>query len=69
MDRIQAKLGIMRLMKMGIPLAIFGLIGTAWLDLAGEFSNASIGYWTFSLIFLISSFLYNYNQPDWRQAL
>ena len=27
-DRFQAKLGIMRLMRMGSPLAIFGLIAT-----------------------------------------
>ena len=68
-DRIQAKLGIMRLMKMGIPLAIFGLIGTFWLDRAGEFDEPSIGYFTFGLIWIISSFLYSYNEPDWRQAL
>jgi len=68
-DRIQAKLGIMRLMQMGIPLAIFGLIGTFWLDSAGEFSKPSIGYWTFGLIGIISSFLYSYNEPDWRDQL
>jgi hypothetical protein len=68
-DRIQAKLGNMRLMKMGIPLAIFGLLGTFWLDRAGEFDNPSIGYWTFALIWIISSTLYYYTEPDWRQAL
>ena len=68
-DRIQAKLGVMRLMKMGIPLAIFGLIGTYWLDRAGEFSNSSLGYWTFGLIWIVSSVLYYFSEPDWRQAL
>ncbi|MFL2962173.1 MAG: hypothetical protein ACJZ2K_04255 [Candidatus Poseidoniaceae archaeon] len=68
-DRIQAKLGNMRLMKMGIPLAIFGLLGTFWLDRAGEFENPSIGYWTFALIWIISAGLYSYTEPDWRQAL
>ena len=68
-DRIQAKLGIMRLMKMGIPLSVFGLIGSYWLSRAGEFTNPEIGYWTFGVIGLVSSILYTINEPDWRQAL
>jgi hypothetical protein len=68
-DRIQAKLGNMRLMKMGIPLAIFGLIGSYWLDRAGEFANPQIGYWTFGIIGLVSSILYTITEPDWRQEL
>ena len=68
-DRFQAKLGNMRLMKMGIPLAIFGLIGTYWLDRAGEFSSPTIGYWTFGLIWAISGTLYWFSEPDWRTQL
>jgi len=68
-DRIQAKLGNMRLMKMGIPLAIFGLIGTYWLARAGEFANPQIGYWTFGIIGFTSFVLYIIAEPDWRQEL
>ena len=68
-DRFQAKLGNMRMMRMGIPLAIFGLIGTFWLDRAGEFENPAIGYLTFAIIWIISGTLYFVSEPDWRQAL
>jgi len=68
-DRFQAKLGNMRLMKMGIPLAIFGLISTFWLDRAGEFSEPTIGYVTFGLIWIISILLYIISEPDWRHEL
>ena len=68
-DRFQAKLGNMRLMLMGTPLAIFGLIATFMLDRAGEFSNPSIGYWTFGIIWVISSIAYTFSEPDWRQEL
>jgi hypothetical protein len=56
-------------MKMGIPLAIFGLIGSYWLARAGEFANPRIGYWTFGIIGLVSSILYTITEPDWRQEL
>ena len=68
-DRFQAKLGIMRLMLMGSPLAIFGLIATFMLGRAGEFANPSIGYWTFGIIWLISAVAYTFTEPDWRQEL
>lgn len=68
-DRFQAKLGNMRLMKMGIPLAVFGLVGTYWLDRAGEFNEPTIGYVTFALIGIISSLLYAFSEPDWRHQL
>ena len=38
-DRFQAKLGIMRLMLMGSPLGIIGLIATFMLDRAGRSVN------------------------------
>ncbi len=68
-DRFQTKLGNMRLMKMGIPLAIFGLIGSFWLSRAGEFANPNIGYITFGIIGLISASLYSVSEPDWRDQL
>jgi len=68
-DRFQAKLGIMRLMRMGSPLAIFGLIATFMLGRAGEFDNPSIGYWTFGIIWVISAVAYTLTEPDWRQEL
>ena len=68
-DRFQAKLGIMRLMLMGTPLAIIGLIASYMLGRAGEFDNPSIGYWTFGIIWLISAVAYTLTEPDWRQEL
>jgi len=68
-DRFQAKLGIMRLMLMGSPLAIFGLVASYMLGRAGEFSNPSIGYWTFGIIWVISALAYKLTEPDWRQEL
>ena len=68
-DRFQAKLGIMRLMLMGSPLGIIGLIATFMLDRAGEISQPSIGYWTFAIIWIISGTAYTLTEPDWRQEL
>ncbi|MBJ64299.1 MAG: hypothetical protein CMB55_05860 [Euryarchaeota archaeon] len=68
-DRFQAKLGVMRLMLMGTPLAIIGLIASYMLGRAGEFTNPSVGYWTFGIIWLISAIAYNFTEPDWRQEL
>lgn len=68
-DRFQAKLGIMRLLKMGIPLSIFGLVSTLWLSSANHFENATIGYVTFSIIGLISGVMYRNLEPDWRHEL
>lgn len=68
-DRFQAKLGIMRLLKMGIPLAISGLISTIWLARAGEFSNPEIGYITFAVIGIVSIITYRSQEPDWNQEL
>tara|TARA_B110001452_G_scaffold155532_1_gene129436 strand:- start:3256 stop:4290 length:1035 start_codon:yes stop_codon:yes gene_type:complete len=68
-DRVQAKLGNMRLMQMGIPLAIFGLIISYWLSRAGEFANPEIGYWTFGIIGFASLMLYSITEPDWRHEL
>ena len=68
-DRFQAKLGIMRLMLMGSPLGIIGLIATFMLDRAGEISQPSIGYWTFAIIWIISGTAYTFAEPDWRQEL
>ena len=68
-DRFQAKLGIMRLMLMGSPLGIIGLIATFMLDRAGEISQPSIGYWTFAIIWIISGTAYAFTEPDWRQEL
>ena len=68
-DRFQAKLGNMRLVKMGVPLAIFGLLGTLWLDRAGEIGQPVFAYWTFSLIGVISGVIYSIMEPDWRQTL
>jgi hypothetical protein len=68
-DRFQAKLGIMRLMLMGTPLAIIGLVASYMLGRAGEFDNPSIGYWTFGIIWLISAVAYTLTEPDWRQEL
>ena len=68
-DRFQAELGIMRLLKMGLPLAIIGLISTLWLSEAGEFENPLIGYVTFAVIGMISALLYQGKEPDWRQEL
>ena len=68
-DRFQAKLGNMRLVKMGIPLSIFGLIATFWLGRAGEIDDPSIGYWTFAIIWMITGTIYFIMEPDWRQTL
>ena len=68
-DRFQAKLGLMRLLKMGVPLSIFGLISTLWLSSANHFENATIGYATFSIIGFISSVIYRKLEPDWRHEL
>ena len=68
-DRFQAELGIMRLLKMGVPLAITGLISTLWLSEAGEFENPLIGYVTFGIIGILSALLYRGKEPDWRQEL
>ena len=68
-DRFQAKLGSMRLFRMGNPLAICGLLGAFMLGRAGEISNPEIGYWTFAIIWLISAIAYSYSEPDWRQEL
>ena len=59
----------MRLVKMGVPLAIFGLLGTLWLDRAGEIGQPVFAYWTFSLIGVISGVIYSIMEPDWRQTL
>ena len=59
----------MRLLKMGLPLAIIGLISTLWLSEAGEFENPLIGYVTFAVIGIISALLYRGKEPDWRQEL
>lgn len=68
-DRFQAKLGNMRLVKMGIPLAIFGLLGTLWLDRAGEIASPTIAYLTFGIIGVVSGLVYSLMEPDWRQTL
>ncbi len=68
-DRFQARLGNMRLMLMGSPLGIFGLVATFMLDRAGEISQASIGYWTFAIIWLLSYTAYVLIEPEWRQEL
>ena len=54
---------------MGVPLAIFGLLGTLWLDRAGEIGQPVFAYWTFSLIGVISGVIYSIMEPDWRQTL
>ena len=68
-DRFQAKLGVMRLLRMGTPLAIFGLISTFMLNRAGEIDSPNIGFFTFAIIWLVSVIAYSYSEPDWRQAL
>ncbi len=68
-DRFQAKLGVMRLLRMGTPLAIFGLLSTFMLNRAGEIDNPNIGFLTFAIIWLLSVIAYSYSEPDWRQEL
>ena len=68
-DRFQAKLGTMRMMKMGKPLAFFGLLTTLWLHMANEITEPTIGYLTFAVIGIVSQIMYTKTEPDWRQAL
>ena len=68
-DRFQAKLGNMRLFRMGSPLAILGIVTTFMLERAGEINDSKIGYLTFAIIWLISVIAYSLSEPDWRQEL
>jgi len=68
-DRIQAKLGIMRLGLMGVPFSIIGLISTWWLNDAGVINDTKIGYIGFTIVFILSSMIYQSLEPDWRQEL
>ena len=68
-DRFQAKLGIMRLLKMGLPLSIIGIISTLWLSRAGEFENPTTGFLTFAIIGILSVIMYRNQEPDWNQEL
>lgn len=68
-DRFQAKLGNMRLFRMGSPLAILGFLSTFMLHRAGEITDPKVGYFTFALIWVISVLAFSYSEPDWRQEL
>ena len=50
----------MRLLRMGTPLAIFGLISTFMLNRAGEIESPNIGFLTFTIIWLASVIAYSY---------
>ena len=69
-DRYQAKLGIMRLMKMGIPFVLVCLFADLMLYTIGEISRSSAI--SSGLIFLglglLSYIAYRWFEPDWRQA-
>ena len=69
-DRYQAKLGIMRLMKMGIPFVLVCLFADLMLYTIGEISRSSAV--SSGLIFLglglLSYIAYRWFEPDWRQA-
>ncbi|MDP6869533.1 MAG: hypothetical protein QGI21_02020 [Candidatus Poseidoniaceae archaeon] len=68
-DRLQAKLGIMRLVMMGLPFSIIGAIATWWMKDAGVIQDSEAGYVGFGLMFIASSLAYQYLEPDWRQEL
>ena len=51
----------MRLLRMGTPLAIFGLLSTFMLNRAGEIDSPNIDF-TFAIIWLVV-IAYSYSEP------
>lgn len=66
-DRLQAKLGTMRLVRMGIPFSLAcGVVGIM-LERIGEISSANAPLLIFVGIAIASKIVHDLVEPDWRQ--
>jgi hypothetical protein len=66
-DRIQADLGIMRLVRMGVPFGLVCAIFTLWINRAGMFESWQLPFIVFLSMSIISWIAYRILEPDWRQ--